>query len=102
MKNHVGYELFMGRRLAGRGWAFDPVGVEVRPGAVAVVMMDLLDMAAGPGRRPGPADDQLGLPALEPELLGLLDHVRIVLGGTVGGRGDAGAHGDGDLLERRS
>jgi hypothetical protein len=42
MKNHVGYGLFIGRRFPGFGGAGAAGFLEVRPGAVAVVMSGLL------------------------------------------------------------
>ena len=90
------------RRSTGFGGASAPGDVAVRLWAVAVVM-SISCVTAGPGRRrPDPQVDACGLPALEPELLGLLLDVLVVEGGAVLGSADAGADLDGDLLECRS
>src|SRR5215218_10412048 len=54
------------------------------------------------GGRRGCDSDRSGLPALEPELLGLLLDVLVVERGAVGRRADPRADLDRDLLERRA
>src|SRR5690606_40971230 len=76
-----------------------------RGGAAAgVVIGGLPWLEAGAGARlvAGPGVAGVDLPAVDAELLGLLDHVGVVLGRGLVGRRDAGSDLDRELLERRA